>query len=99
MDAVDFARAREAAEVLGREADAARLGEALFDEAPDPDLAFVLASLWAGAGRARWAERWAAKAAALGFRDRERAAEALPGKAGERARQVLIADNVAAKRG
>jgi hypothetical protein len=92
IDAVGFARAREAAAVLGREADAARLGEALFDEAPDPDLAFVLASLWAGAGRARWAEQWAAKAVALGFRDWERAADALAGKAGERARQVLIAD-------
>jgi Zn-dependent protease len=82
VDAVAFARAREAAAVLRREADAATLGEGLFEKAPDPDLAFALACAWAGA-------QWATKAVALGFRDWERALEALAGKGGERARRAL----------
>ena len=91
IDAVHFARAREAAEILGRDRDAARLGEALLERAPDPDLAFVVACAWARAGEAGHAAELAERAAALGFRDWERAAEAPDParRALERARRML----------
>jgi Zn-dependent protease len=91
LDAVAFARAREAAEVLAHAPEAARLGEALFEQAPDPDLAFAVACAWASAGDAARAGDYAGRAVDLGFRDWERAAEveALAGNGGDRARRVL----------
>ena len=83
MSAIDFGRAREAAEVLGRQREAARLGELLFERAPDPDLAFAVACAWAGAGEAARAEDYAMKAVDLGFRHWERAAgTAIAGREG-----------------
>jgi Zn-dependent protease len=73
-----FGRVREAADLLRRDGDAARLGERLFDEAPDPDLALALAGCWARAGDAGRATDYAVKAVELGQRDWERLAE-VPG--------------------
>jgi Zn-dependent protease len=70
--AVSFAHTREAAELLGLDADAAALGEALLDRSPDPDLAFAVAAAHARAGDPLRAERCAERAAALGFRDWDR---------------------------
>ena len=92
VDALSFARVREAADVLGRDAEAASIGEGLLESAPDPDLAFAPSrAQWARAGEAARAGELAAKAVALGFRDWERAAgvEALAGKGGERVRGVM----------
>jgi len=74
LDGVLFGRVREAAAVLLRDAEAARLGERLLDAAPDPDLAFALACTWARAGDRGRAGALAALAVELGFRDWERAA-------------------------
>lgn len=74
-EAVSFAHTREAAEVLGLDADAAALGEALLARSPDPDLAFAVAAAHARAGDALRAERFAERAAALGFRHWERVDE------------------------
>jgi Flp pilus assembly protein TadD len=71
-DAELFSRVREAAEVLRRDGDAARLGELLFEKAPDPDLALALACCWARAGDAGRATHYAVKAIELGQRDWER---------------------------
>lgn len=72
VDAVVYARAREAAEILGRDADAARLGEVLLLRGRDPDLVFAVACAWGRAGEERAAEERAREAVALGFRDWER---------------------------
>jgi hypothetical protein len=87
IDAVLFGRVREAAEVLLRDVEAARIGEALLDGAPDPDLAFALSCAWARAGDTGRAAGLAVRAIELGFRDWERATEApeLAKLAGDRA--------------
>jgi Zn-dependent protease len=91
IDAIGFARVREAGDVLGRHADAARLGEDLFARAPDPDLAFALVCAWAAADDAGRAGHYAKRAVDLGFRYWEAAAssEALSGRGGELARGVF----------
>lgn len=95
IDAVDLARAREAGRVLGRDADAAALGEDLLRRAPDPDLAFAVAVAWAHAGDAGRATSFAQEAVSLGFRDWERAADALSMPAGERARRAMEQERAA----
>ena len=75
-EAALFGRVREAAEVLRRDGDAARLGEVLFEKTPDPDLALALACCWARAGETGRATTYAVKAIELGLRDWERVAEA-----------------------
>ncbi|APR83656.1 Hypothetical protein A7982_09005 [Minicystis rosea] len=74
IDAVSFGRIREAAEILLADGEAARIGEALLERAPDPDLAFAVASAWGRAGDAARAVRIAMQAVALGFRDWDRVA-------------------------
>jgi Zn-dependent protease len=74
-DAELFGQLREAAEILRRDGDAARVGELLFEKAPDPDLALALACCWARAGDAGRATGYAVKAVELGQRDWERLAE------------------------
>jgi hypothetical protein len=91
LDSVGYARVREAGEVLGRDGEAARVGERLFDRAPDPDLAFALACAWARAGNAARSADFAARAVALGFRAWERAEAALTGEGGSRAREGMAA--------
>ncbi len=90
LDGEGFGYLREAAGVLGRDGEAARLGEVLLERAPDPDLAFALACAWARAGNGERAEGFAVKAVDLGFRDWERAAaldSAASWRAFERARR------------
>jgi Zn-dependent protease len=89
LDAVRFGRVREAGEILGRDRDAARLGEILFDRAPDPDLAFAVCCAWARAREATIAAVFAEKAIELGFRDFDRA-DAAP--------ELALADGREAKR-
>lgn len=91
LDAVLFGRVREVAEVLKQDSLAARLGEVLLERAADPDLAFAVACAWMRAGQPKRADRFAAKAVELGFRDWQSAERApgiaRPGGAYDKARQ------------
>lgn len=68
----DFELVREAGRVKGRNDDAARIGERIFERAPDPDLAWVIAECWARAFDRERAEAWLLRAAGAGSRDVER---------------------------
>jgi hypothetical protein len=74
LDVAGYALVREAGAKHGRDAEAARLGEALLARAGAPvdaDLAFEVARCWARAGRANEAIAALARAVAAGFRNWE----------------------------
>lgn len=74
LSGAEYALVREAGRLNGRSDAAARIGEGLFERAPDPDLAFEIARCWARAGEAEATAYWLRRAAAAGLCDRERVA-------------------------
>jgi TPR repeat protein len=70
--AEDYALVRDAGRLKGRNQDAARVGERMFEAAADPDLAWAIAGCWVRARDPERALQWAMRAADAGSRDLER---------------------------
>jgi hypothetical protein len=70
--AEDYGLVREAGRIKGRNDDAARVGERMFELRPDPDLAWAIAGCWARAFDRDRAAAWLVRAGEAGSRDLER---------------------------